>query len=170
MPRVFACSLKHMCVGASLVLNQTAKLSALRLFGVNAFLPLQAPPVLGQRVLLGQILVGGLRNRRGGSCGCEIVRQAFLSQVRVAAVVLLDGGHPRPPCAVRGEAEARVGGRGTGAGRGGGPEMALLQGQGGGRDPAGGGGGGRRGKLDDAHGRRLDVVQHFLTLGSENNV
>lgn len=132
-------------------------LSALGLFSVNAVLPLEAPPVLGLLVLIGQILVGGFRSRRAGSCGCEIVRQPLLSQVRVAAGVLLDGGHPQPPCAVRGGDVARAGGLGTaaaGAGHGRGPEQAhllRLRGQGGGHGPAGEGGGRLR-RLDDAHG------------------
>lgn len=144
-------------------------LSALCLFSVNAVLPLEAPPVPGWLVLSCQILVGGFRSRRAGSCGCEIVRRALLSQVRVAAGVLLDGGHPQPPCAVRGGAAARTGGRGTAAGCGSGPDLAQLlrlRGLGGGRGPAGGGGGRLR-RLDDAHGRWLEVVQHFLTLKSK---
>lgn len=151
----FACSLKHIsgCIyvfGAFKPKNTGDLLSALCLFCVNALLPLEAPPVPGWQVLLCQILVGGSRSRRGGSCGCEIVRQALLSRVRVAAGVLLDGCHPRPPCAVRGGVVARVGGLGTGAGRG--RDLALLLRllvQGGVRGPAGGGGG----RLDDAHGR-----------------
>lgn len=149
-------------------------LSALRLFCVNALLPLEAPPLLGWLVLFCQILVGGFHTRRAGSCGCEIVRQALLSQVRVDAGVLLDGGHPQPPCAVRGKAAARTGGLGTAAGGaagcGGGPDLALLllrlMGQGGGRGPAGGEGG-RLMRLDDAHGCWLEVAQHFLTLKSK---
>ena len=153
----FACSLKHIseCIGAFKPKKNTGDLlSTLCFFCVNALLPLEAPPVPGWQVLLGQILVGGSRSRRGGSCGCEIVRRALLSRVRVAAGVLLDGCHPRPPCAVRGGDVARVGGLGTGAGRGRGRDrdLALLRRllvQGGVRGPAGGGGG----RLDDAHGR-----------------
>lgn len=136
----------HTCAGCVFL--------ALCLFSVNALLPLEAPPVPGWP-LFGQILVGGFRSRRAGSCGCEIVRQALLSQVRVAAGVLLDGGHPRSPCAVRGGAAARAWGRDTAAGYGGGPAPALLLrlvGQRGGRGPAAVGEGRLR-RLDDAHGR-----------------
>lgn len=132
-------------------------LSALCLFSVNAFLPLEAPSLPGWLVLFCQILVGGFRSRRVGSCGCEIVRQALLSLVRVAAGVLLDGGHPQSPCAVRGGAAAQAGGLGTAAAAGccgTGPDLAQLLrmwGQGGGRGPAAGGGG-RLMRLDDAHG------------------
>lgn len=119
--------------------------SALCLFAVNAVLPLEAPPVPGWRILFCQILVRGFRSRRAGSCGCEIV----LSQVRVAAGVLLDGGHPQAPCAVRGEAAVQAGGQGAAAGCGRGPDLAQLLRQGGGRGPAGEEGG----RLDDAHGR-----------------
>lgn len=154
----------HICTGRLL--------SALCLFRVNALLPLEAPPLLGWLVLFCQILVGGFHTRRAGSCGCEIVRQALLSRVRVDADVLLDGGHPQPPCAVRGKAAARTGGLGTAAGAagcGGWPDLALLlrlMGQGGGRGPAGGEGG-RLMRLDDAHGCWLEVAQHFLTLKSK---
>lgn len=126
--------------------------SALSLFSINAVLPLEAPPLPGRQALFCQILVGGFRSRRAGSCGCEIVRQALLSQVRVAAGVLLDGGHPQPPCAVRGGDVTRAGDLGTAAaGHGRGPGLALLmrpQGQGGGRGPAGGGAGRLR-RFDD---------------------
>lgn len=92
--------------------------------------------------------------------------------MRVAAGVLLDCGHPRPPCAVRGGAAAQAKGRGTAAGHGNGPDLAQLlrlRGLGGERGPAGGGGVRLR-RLDDAHGRRLEVVQHFLTLKSKEHV
>lgn len=137
-------------------------LSALCLFRVNALLSLEAPSVPGWMALFCQILVGGFHSRRAGSCGCEIVRQALLSQVRVAAGVLLDGGHPQAPCAVRGEAAARAGVLGTAVvavaavGRGSCPDLAgllklLLLWEGGGRGP-GAGEEGRLRRLDDAHG------------------
>lgn len=148
------------CIGTG------GSLSALSLFSVNALLPLEAPPVLGRPCLICQILVGGFRSRRAGSCGWEIVWQALLAQVRVAAV-LPDCGHPQPPCAVRGGAGARAVGRDTAAAaRGSGSDQAVLLSllwQGGGRGPAGGGVVMLR-RLDDAHGRRLQVAQHFLTL------
>lgn len=127
------------------------QLSALRFFSVNALLPLEAPSVPGRWVRLGQILEGGLHNRRGDSCGCGIVERGLLARVRVAAGVLLDCGHPQPPGAVRGgdvvgtwalAAAAAAHARHPGLGQ---------LGQGGGRGPACGGGGMRR--LDDAHGR-----------------
>lgn len=84
--------------------------------------------------------------------------------MRVAAGVLLDGGHTQAPCAVRGGAAVLAEGRGAAAaGRGVGPGLALLRGQGGERCPAGAGNLRLR-RLDDAHGRRLEVAQHFLTL------
>lgn len=85
--------------------------------------------------------------------------------MRVAAGVLLDGGHTQAPCAVRGGAAGLGEGRGTAAGRGVGSELALLRGQGAERCPAGAGEVRLR-MLDDAHGRRLEVAQHFLTLKS----
>lgn len=147
----------YMCMFPKTSISSGRLLSALCLFSVNAFLPLEAPPLPGWLVLFCQILVGGFRSRRAGSCGCEIVRQALLSLVRVAAGVLLDGGHPQPPCAVRGGAAAQAEGQGTGAaaaGCGRGADLAQLLrmwGQGGGRGPAAGGGGRLR-RLDDAHG------------------
>lgn len=145
-------------------------LLALGLFSVDTLLPLQAPPVPGWSLPVGQILVGGLHSRRAGSCGCEIVWQALLAEVTVAAGVLLDGGHTQAPGAVRGGAAALAEGQGTADGRGVGSELdllllLLLRGQGEGRCPAGAGKGRRR-RLDDAHGRRLEVAQHFVTLKS----
>lgn len=162
----------HVHIGSFRQKEEACLRSTLCLFSVNALLPLEPPPVPCCWVLFCQILVRGFRSRRAGSCGCEIVRRALLSQVSVADGVLLDGCHPQCSCAVRGGGGAQTGVQGTdaAAGRGSGPDLDQLlrmRGQEGGRGPAAGGGGGRW-KLDDAHW--VEVAQHFLTLKAENKM
>lgn len=129
-----------------------AAVSALSFFSVDAVLPLQPPPLPGQRTPLGQILVGGFRSRRAGCGGCEIVQRRLLSCVRVAAGVLLDGGHPQSLGAVRDGDGAHAVGRGIAAGPWRGLGLGRRGGPEGVRGPAGGGGRSRRRmRLDDAN-------------------
>ena len=151
--------------------------SAFCLLTVHAGLSLEPPLVPGWCVLLGQVLVGSLGAAGGSGCSCwrcglEVFLQHLLSQMRVDAEVLLDGGqglHFQGPCAGRGRAAAGAWDRGTAAGLRKGPTQGLLMQQGGGRDPGGGGEGGRLKWLDDAHGRRLWVVPELgiLMVGGE---
>lgn len=73
--RLISNKIKLLCVGMfpKSCIGTDGSLSALSLFSVNAFLPLEAPPVLDLPCLICQILEGGFRSRRAGSCGWEIV-------------------------------------------------------------------------------------------------